>query len=928
MADVFISYSRSDTPFVGALADGLRARGKDVWIDIEGIRDAEVFPEALRNAIDASDGFVFVISAASVKSSYCMREVGDAVDAGKRIVPIDLEHVPDDDVPEPIRVRNWIPAEDDLETTVERVVRALDTDLDHVKAHTHWEQRAREWDGKERDPSLLLRGSELAEAEAWLASAETRDPPPVPLQREYFTASRQAAANRQRRVAIIAVVVALISVALLVFAVIQRSQAQSARTTNESRAVAFASEAQDAVDPERALLLAMAAAKARATPDSLFALRRALDSDPLLHRFSFGAQNCPQPAPSVSFDPSGVLAVGLCSGRVVLFGSNYRELREIKQGAPAAPLRFSRDGSTLAVAAHGLIGLYDPHTLAPIRDLTVPGYPQRIVYSGDGSRLAATSATLKRAWVSVWDSTTGRLTMRRSLPGRTSALTPLVRGIGFVNGSLDLAVGSPVGPVQVFASDGGRLIHTLPDKEDALLGFDPDGRWIAVAGYHTRGPQSGEGVVTLWDAWVWRSHVVAAEPGLRPRNLFISPDATRIAVGWSDGSAAIYSLFLNSQLARFLGPTKPVSALAYSPDSQRVVVGAGDGSVRVWRAGGAERSYTEVGSRINWDLPAVSNQIVTVVTPPNIVRRLSVPSLDPLGTWRIPLPRHASYTYAWLSPSGDTAVFTRSDGRADVWSRTQSVGSAIALPSTLSPVVGDSSRLIASVPALPTALAAVSSDDKRMIVLDGEHNELVDLRTGVKTPISQRARHCRGQWHAAKFSADGRVVVGGATCGELLEWNAHSGKLIRRYTLPGQIAGMALTHDGRTAATASPDGGITLTDLVTGSQRAIAGAPRGINSLDFGADGRTLAAGVDDATIRIWDVASGRQLRQLQLQTAPAPQFTPNGRELLASQLTGALSFFEPCPGCGGAKPLLAAAAQRATRQLTPAEKKTYLSGF
>src|SRR4051812_3957065 len=217
MADVFISYSRTDSRFVGALADGLRLNGKDVWIDIEGIRDAEVFPEALRNAIGSSDGFVFVISPASVNSDYCMREVGDAVDAGKRIVPIDFEHVPAGDVPEAIRVRNWIPAGGEVDETVSRVLKALDTDLEHAKAHTHWELKALEWSGKDHERSLLLRGADLAEADAWLPTADAKDPPPTPLQREYLTASRQAAATRQRRVATVAVAVAVVSVALLVF---------------------------------------------------------------------------------------------------------------------------------------------------------------------------------------------------------------------------------------------------------------------------------------------------------------------------------------------------------------------------------------------------------------------------------------------------------------------------------------------------------------------------------------------------------------------------------------------------------------------------------------------------------------------------------------------------------------------------------------
>src|SRR3954451_12656201 len=225
MPDVFISYSRTDSRFVGALADGLRLNGKDVWIDIEGIRDAEVFPEALRNAIGSSDGFVFVISPASVNSDYCMREVGDAVDAGKRIVPIDFEHVPAGGGPGGRRRRHPIPAGaagGEVDETVNRVLKALDTDLEHAKAHTHWELKALEWSAKDHERSLLLHGADVAEADAWLPTADAKDPPPTPLQREYLTASRQAAATRQRRVATVAVAVAVVSVGVLGLGLVPR----------------------------------------------------------------------------------------------------------------------------------------------------------------------------------------------------------------------------------------------------------------------------------------------------------------------------------------------------------------------------------------------------------------------------------------------------------------------------------------------------------------------------------------------------------------------------------------------------------------------------------------------------------------------------------------------------------------------------------
>ncbi len=67
VADAFLSYSRLDGTFVRRLASALEERGKTVWVDVDGIRDGEVFPEALRRAIESSDAFVFVISPDAVQ---------------------------------------------------------------------------------------------------------------------------------------------------------------------------------------------------------------------------------------------------------------------------------------------------------------------------------------------------------------------------------------------------------------------------------------------------------------------------------------------------------------------------------------------------------------------------------------------------------------------------------------------------------------------------------------------------------------------------------------------------------------------------------------------------------------------------------------------------------------------------------------------
>jgi YVTN family beta-propeller protein len=192
VADVFLSYSRRDGAFVGRLGSALRESGKEVWVDVEGIRDAEVFPEALRRAVESSDAFVFVISPDSVGSSFCVEEVEHAASLNKRIVPVALRPVTDEEVPEGVRVRNWIPAgkDWDFETTVNRVLKALDTDLEWEREHSRLTVRAIEWDQSGRNRSFLLRGADLKAAERWLAAGAEKDPGPTALEREYLTASR------------------------------------------------------------------------------------------------------------------------------------------------------------------------------------------------------------------------------------------------------------------------------------------------------------------------------------------------------------------------------------------------------------------------------------------------------------------------------------------------------------------------------------------------------------------------------------------------------------------------------------------------------------------------------------------------------------------------------------------------------------------
>ena len=101
----------------------------------------------LRRAVEGSDAFVFVISPDSVRSPFCGQEVDHAVELNKRVVPLALREVADGEIPEEIRFRNWIPVgTTEFAEGVDRLVAAIDTDLEWERQHTRLTVKALEWD--------------------------------------------------------------------------------------------------------------------------------------------------------------------------------------------------------------------------------------------------------------------------------------------------------------------------------------------------------------------------------------------------------------------------------------------------------------------------------------------------------------------------------------------------------------------------------------------------------------------------------------------------------------------------------------------------------------------------------------------------------------------------------------------------------------
>src|SRR5947207_823818 len=199
--EVFISYSRKHKEFVRRLDKELKRRDREAWVDWEGIPPGDTWEKTIYGAIEATHTFIFVLTPDSIASEVCGKEIAHAAANNKRLVPIVHRDVLAERVPKSLGELNWIffRDSDDFKEATDTLIRALDTDLKWVRAHTRLLTRAIEWDANGRNNSFVLRGEDLRAAEQWLAEAGAqKERQPTALQTEYIIASRKAAARRQR----------------------------------------------------------------------------------------------------------------------------------------------------------------------------------------------------------------------------------------------------------------------------------------------------------------------------------------------------------------------------------------------------------------------------------------------------------------------------------------------------------------------------------------------------------------------------------------------------------------------------------------------------------------------------------------------------------------------------------------------------------
>jgi TIR domain len=124
---VFISHSSRQPDFgmTERLAAKLKEAGIDVWWDSQKLEGGQQFTVEILEAIIRQHYFLFLISAHSVSSPWCRREVTRAVELGKLIIPLRLDDLSAEHTPLELAGLQWIDLRKGLDDALPALYRAL-----------------------------------------------------------------------------------------------------------------------------------------------------------------------------------------------------------------------------------------------------------------------------------------------------------------------------------------------------------------------------------------------------------------------------------------------------------------------------------------------------------------------------------------------------------------------------------------------------------------------------------------------------------------------------------------------------------------------------------------------------------------------------------------------------------------------------------
>lgn len=899
MSDVFISYSRRDKDFANQLVNALEREKRDVWIDWQDIPTGTQFLDEIFEGIANADVFIFIASSNSLISEFCNYEIERARESSKRIIPVIRQRLEGQDNE---RVRevwsqnewgtiaeenwsiisqiDWIFADNDeqFDEMYRTLIHTVDTDIEHVKAHTRYHVRALDWQSARENPSFLLYGDEIVSAEAWLAESYTneKDPMPNELQRRYILEARrvedarvariadmeahskrlQKQTSRFQIIAAVAVIIVLIAIGVVISA-IRRSTSALAESNAKQTEVASAeirlTEVGEEVLNQQTNVNALRVA-ARAEDvypqNNVLGLSLALAANQL-------SENPPTQAQRILSD------LAYRQGAVRILTGHTDRVRDLAFSPMNSDVVFSasNDGSVLAwdIQTGDIIRKYRQHV----------DWVTSLAVHPDGAMMLSGACERRTAIICLsgeiilWDIASGDSIYRQ--PAHSASVRDITfspDGTQFVTASDDLTL-------ILWDTETGNQIRQFEGHTVGVtsVSFSPDGESIISS--------SDDNTVLLWDVSSGRSAKII-EHDDDVNAVVYSPDGEFIATASEDHTVRMSDARTGNLLWESDLHDKPVLALAFDPLGQFIATGGDDHRVILWDAltGIAVNQFTEH-----------TESVISL-------------AFDPAGNYLISGSIDTTITL-WDLNNGDE-VRLYDDHDKPILGVAISPDGTRVLSSTITP--SDAPRLwdLATGDLIRDYFGVIDArinqffflpDNSQFIALEAETDiRLHDVETGETIRTYTENQPLKSN---IDVSHDGQMVGAAYENGGVTIWDIETGEIKYTIRTPAAIAKVAFSPDSQSILLATEtSGALLLFDIETQSLQETFNTDEDFpNALAFSPDGRYVVRSSHVGVNTIWDIETGELVRRLQFadQWIYGAAFSPDSKTVVTNSEQSAI---------------------------------------
>lgn len=904
LTQVFLSHSDQDRVILEKIAKSLRREAFTIWTNRTDIKTGTEFQNEINQGIEGADNLVYLISPDSIQSKYCQDELSLAFANKKRIIPLLIAPTELEEIPPHIRALQFIDFtnyqdEESYRIGIGKLLNLLKQDAHYYEQHKVLLVKALKWERQNHNPSILLRGYNLQQAEAWLKVGKGRNEhPPLPLHEDFIGESLSQPTDSS----------------IEVFVSYSRADSDFARKLNEAlqaqgkttwfdqESIASGSDFQQEIyrgiensdnflfvispnsvnSPYCADEVEYAAKlnkrfvtilhKETAPQDLHWTLASVQWIDFYKHGGDFYA-NFSELIRTLDTDREHVKSHTKWSQRamewdakekspdLLLRGSEFsiaqnwlQEAEQQKKNPPATALQQDYISKSQEAIEEGiarekrrtlilksLLGLVSAGFLIAI-GVGVIAFREwrRAEIAQEGQINSVSRFSLKLSENALkFDALREAVRAGAQLQKQPESVQPETRSA--ILTALQAAVyGTGIRETNRLTKHRGTVYEAT---------FSPDGKTIATA--------SGDGTIKLWNLQGQELKTFKGE-GNGVYSINFSPDGQTIAAAGESGVIKLWSK--EGKLRQTLkGHTAYVDSVSFSADGQFLASAGGDKTIKLWNKQG-KLLKTFVGHTDEVNIASISpdGKLIASASEDKTIKLWSKEGklLKTLKGHKKPIK---SVTF---SPDGQMIASASDDNTFKLWSKDGKL-----LKTILAHTNG-----VKSLTFGPNGQTIASGGGDNTIKLWTKQGKLLQTLKGHEAPL----------W-SVNFSPDGKTIVSASADNTAKIWKNSGKKFLTLQGSDAKVWSVRFSPDGKMIATVGEENDIRLWSQEGKLLRTLKGHTNSISSVAFSPDGQTLASVSDDQTVKLWS-QDGTLLKTYKGHKGPvwSVNFSPDGK-LIAS---------------------------------------------